>query len=71
MSKFSHNDNDDDTKSTAIPGVFSENSRAKKKKMLVTTIFSCSHNVFKSLPSQGSQNPGYFGKRLIYYLMTL
>ena len=33
--------------------------------MLVTSILSFSHNVFKWLPSQGRQNSGLCGKELI------
>ena len=32
--------------------------------MLVTSIFSSAHNVFKSFLSQGRKNQGFFGKGL-------
>ena len=36
----------------------------EKEKMLVTSIFSCSHNVFKRLLFQGGQKSGLFRKGL-------
>ena len=34
----------------------------RKGEMLVTSILSFSHNVFKSLVAQGRENQGFFGK---------
>ena len=42
----------------------SKNTLCKKKKMLVTSIFSFSHNVFTSLLFQSHEKQGLFGKGL-------
>ena len=42
----------------------------KKEKMLVSSIFSFSHNVFKRLLFQGRQKLGLCGKELTHYQLT-
>ena len=41
-----------------------KNIVGKRKKMLVTSLFSFSHNVFKRLPFKTHKNQGLFGKGL-------
>ena len=43
----------------------------EKEKMLVTSIFSFSHNVFKRVFTQGSQKSGLCGKELTFTLEIL
>ena len=61
MSQFLYhhddNNNNADIKAIAIPRIFSENSQAKN---VVTSIFSYSHNVFKSLLFQGRLMSGLY-----------